>query len=218
MKTESTCAETGQRRSHPAGDIPSENGYLRQLLLIAATLIVILLWFVSKDPAVETRLYAAFHPQRGPVKADISGLLKVDPPVGSRPLSSSALALVNTSLRGRTLPRLLIYVGECSSCLSGDLKQWVSDARAANLAPVLISTAPRKLALAFAKDRGLKGVPVIGNPTQEILKGLNPVFTPRAYLLDEHGTLRWLQRDPELSSRRLSSDDTFQGSLRGNIL
>jgi hypothetical protein len=218
MKTESRPVGVDLRTPSLARENGNAKSLVRQLLLVAASLFLVFTWLLSNDPAVERRLYAFLHPPRVPLKADITAQLAADPRLGSRPLKSRALALVNTSLPGKRLPRLLIYVGECSSCLSGDLKQWVRDAHEAALAPVLISTAPKTYAQAFVKERGLQGVPVISDPHLEILAGLNPVFAPRAYVLDKQGTLRWLQRDAQLASARLKTDNTFGKSLEGNAL
>jgi hypothetical protein len=81
---------------------------------------------------------------------------------------------------------------------------------------VLVSTVARKHALAFVQDRGLDNVPIISDPERSILGVLNPVFKPRAYLFSTDGTLKWIQRDPDLAQRNLGSDDAFRASLAGN--
>jgi hypothetical protein len=195
-------------------DVAASPNKVPQLLLVTAILLVVFLWLVSRDPLVEARLYALAHARRPQPKPDISALLKADPHVGSRPFGKSALRLVDTALPKQTSARLVIHVGECSGCLPGDLKQWVSDARNLGLAPILVSTAPLRYARSFAKDRGIRGIPVVSDPDREVLASLNPVFAPRAYLLSRDGRLQWLQTDPELCHRTLDSDPALVEVLR----
>lgn len=192
----------------------TNQGWALRLTLVAAILFTILLWLLSKDPLIERRLYAAAHPKLPPPKADIASLLVEDPPLGSRLITSKTRDLLRRSLPSKSGSTLLIQVGECSSCLPGDLKQWVHEAKDLSVSSVLVSTASPKHAAAFVRDRHID-IPVISDPDREVLASMNAVFAPRAYLISSDGRLLWVQKDPELAMRGLTSDRSFVSICKG---
>lgn len=147
--------------------------------------------------------------------ADFSNEMKSDPPLGMA-LSDGQIGSRVRRIAGADEPAtLLVFVGDCAGCLPMDIRFYTEMARKAPVSLVLISNADEKNTATFIKDvKAASEVDVVagGDPGNQVLSSLNPVFRPRAYLFDKNWKLRWKQTNAGLGYTPFT-DDVFKSRL-----
>ncbi len=197
--------------SQPASGEFAAHLRLTYLLMTAALLGVCLLWVMSKDQLAQARLASQRAASRSAVAPDFPRLLAADPAVGRLIPRGRFGEIVD---RSAPRPCLLVFVAGCASCVHADVAGWRANAVANGADFVLITSAGRAERSLLLTQLGLPATTRVIHHAQD-LGELNLVFSPRAYLLDRHSRLLWLQRTNADFGYNPFSDDTLRHALLG---
>lgn len=185
------------------------------LACVALGLAVALLWMQTWDPLAAATLRRLLRAPATNAQSDLTALLRRDPPIGSTlPEGCAASSALRTAAARKALqPILLVYAGECSSCVRVDLQAWRRQALSSRAQMVLFTSADRKVATSFARDLGLTDTPIVSDLDGSLIRALNARFAPRGYLYDVERRLVWIQKQLPEHLPTLSDDRTFGEAL-----
>jgi peroxiredoxin len=93
-------------------------------------------------------------------------------------------------------PVVLVFIGACTSCASGDLTGWqqMQERWRDRLEIVIVSRDSKKRILEFLQQTKLT-LPIVPDPEGILSKAYNAVWVPRIYGVNGAGNLVWLQKD-----------------------
>jgi hypothetical protein len=164
------------------------------MCLLLVGLVTALPWAIGRDPLLDARIRSFFARQRPPRPPREQHLFANDPALGPLPVGAAFRARRSDSRR-REPDCLVMYLGECQSCISTDVGRWQRQAEIRGLDTVALFRANRHEAVEFARNLGLRDTNVIADPQGKLVAKLNGFFSPRAYLVSSKAELRWLQKD-----------------------
>jgi hypothetical protein len=163
---------------------------MMRFALFAAGLFILVCLFAVSDELQSIARTAVNLKQGSSSKQAFDEHLKRDPAIGGH-------IAVGSSLAGRNY--LLVLVGNCEECAEKMILRIVELATSARMPAVYVSKVSPVGALSAVVDNPLTASVVIDSDGS-IHEELNGFFTPRVFLIDEHGRLVWKQDSPELST------------------
>ncbi|HLI48964.1 MAG TPA: hypothetical protein VKV18_09780 [Chthonomonas sp.] len=180
---------------HTAGE---RRGVLRQILLCLLLLEIAILLFILRREGTFTSLFTrwiAAHTSIGQALplSDYKAVMKNDPALGFL-LPNTPIGNCIRKLHVVKRPYLLVFVGDCASCLSINLADWQHAAIRYSTPLLVLTTASPKEAKAFLKQQGVH-LPIVSDPKGQLVQALNAVWRRRAYLFSSQNRLLWLGKD-----------------------
>ncbi|HET6384509.1 MAG TPA: hypothetical protein VFJ58_14030 [Armatimonadota bacterium] len=144
-------------------------------------------------------------PPRSPVKP-----ILVPKPGTLLPMGGTGAAIRQAAPSGGDA-YLLVFIGNCASCVGVDLNDWNTTAREHHLTMIMFTTAGKQEAAEYHRSLGVPA-PLISDPRGEISRRLHAAFKPRAYLFDRDWKLRWAQPVPVQDN--LMEDSGFKAAVK----
>jgi peroxiredoxin len=128
----------------------------------------------------------------------LASLVRKDPPVGSRLLTADSAPMIAAAHSGPpTSPVLIVFMGACTGCATRDLFELRALTEDARKPVVIVSRDERRRIDSFVRSHGFP-IPIICDAGGTLARSFNSVWTPRAYLLDRKGNVRWIQTDDRM--------------------
>lgn len=165
-------------------------------------------------PFAWRNLQRSFHidsPKKQRLVPDVSAALKSDPNVGTT-FSPSWRASLRRAAAPAVPASLLLYVGDCASCIDVDFAAYKREADRRGIGLVFLTRATPANAAQFAPAVRLS-VGCVSDPKGALCDQLNCAWMARCYLVSRDGQLLWLQKTP---TARYSpfSDPTFPADYK----
>jgi len=187
------------------------NKRLRSMWIIFFCEIVLLTWFIFRDPFLSYRILAPFRPAHKMIPIPGEDPFKRDILLGTLlPKNEIGNAIRKTavkSMRGY----LLVPVGDCASCIKADLVGWKSQCDELGISFIMVTTANNDAARKFCKRLRLSA-PFVSDPKGVMNEDLNAVWYGRPYLFSSDWKLLWYQ--PHLGPDNPFADKGFLAVLK----
>jgi hypothetical protein len=164
------------------------------LWFILALELLIFIWLLPHDLLAYKNIQFLTHPRQSLVTApDLAAKMKQDPGLGWKlSISTRNKQSIGENKKGY----LLVFVGDCASCLHADLKTWGAEAKRKQMSMVLLTSATRSKASEFERSLDISA-PIISETNGNTIKRINAFWAGRAYLFSPRWRLMWLSKQPD---------------------
>lgn len=164
------------------------------LLSVLLAEVIAFAYLYPRNPWAMEKVERWLHPNYYQMpKINYVHQLKRDPPLGLKlPDHGSAPGIWKT-LPSSPRGYLLVWGGDCTSCLQADLKSWQLEARRYGISMALFTSASRRDADTLLRREGISA-PVLFDSQRRLAVVLNALWPGRTYLFSPHWRLLWLQK------------------------
>jgi hypothetical protein len=190
--------------------------YILALFTIILVQLCLLLWLVRMDSLTMHWIVSSLHPTRE--RQSLNTLptpdLNADPAIGYKLPHHSETATLLKSIHAAPEYCLVVYAGDCASCLSVNLSEWQKEAKTRRIPMIVITSAPPAQAEVFCKDFRLTGQ-LLSLSAPTFFRQINCLWAGRAYLFASSGRLLWLQKE-QVPGYTPFADSSFLTHLKEN--
>lgn len=195
---------------------PSAYGSRIRLGLLTSVLLIevaAFMYLLSQNPWAMATVVRWMHPEYfQPPKINYVHQLRRDPPLGLQLPDYGSAAEIQKIVPSSSHGYLIVWIGDCTSCLQYDLKSWQLEARHRGISLALLTTASRTQAEAFRQERGLSA-PAVVDSKRRLSTILNALWPGRTYLFSTGWRLLWYQK-VQSSSYNPFQDPGFQAAYK----